>query len=402
MQALNSILTVSAVNTYVSFKLKNDPKLKGIAVSGEISDISINSLSGHIYFTLTDGKANIKAVMFASNAARLSFIPEVGRSVVAFGGIDVYERGGVYQLNCTQLLPQGKGADYLALLMLKDELEKAGVFSAPKKEIPKYPNKIAVVSSPTGAAIKDVLSVVSRRYPITEIVLFPAQVQGAGAVKSIVDALKEADSSGADTVILTRGGGSGEDLSCFNSKDVVTAVYECKTPLVAAIGHEIDLSLCELAADLRAPTPSAAAELCTPDINKIEEEILSLRSQLSSKAQRTVDICIREVTSLKNLLSAYSLEKKAIRLEAQILSLKTSAKNSFDNKIKLYETKLESLKTVISCADPQNVLNKGYALIYKDGRLATDSNRLDGRIEIIMRDGRIYADVLDCGKERKT
>ena len=190
---MNSILSVSAINTYISFKLKNDSKLKGIAVSGEISDLSISHVSGHLYFTLTDGKSSLMAVMFAGSASRLKFRPESGLGVVAFGNIEVYEKNGVYQLICTQLIPSGQGAEYVRLMQLRQELSDLGVFSSPKKAIPKYPKKIAVVTSPVGAAIRDVISVSKRRYPLVEIDLFPALVQGTEAPASISAALKKAD-----------------------------------------------------------------------------------------------------------------------------------------------------------------------------------------------------------------
>lgn len=385
---MNSILTVSAVNTYLSFKLKNDPKIKGIAVSGEISDISFNRMSGHIYFTLTDQKASLKAVMFSSNASKLRFIPEIGLGVIAFGSIDIYERGGIYQLICSQLIPSGLGADYLAFIQLKEQLEKEGIFSKPKKSIPQYPEKIAVVASSDGAAIEDIRSVAARRYPLAKIILFPAAVQGIRAPESIAEALKNADESGSDVIILARGGGSSEDLSCFNAKASVMAVYNCKTPVVSAVGHEIDVSLCDLAADLRAATPSAAAELCTPDIDKLADEILKIKSDISAKAANAVSIYSRAVASAKAFISAFSPENKIKNLEAEIQSYKLSISNMLAGRIKMIETEVIGCRNTISASDPNCLLKKGYALIYKDGELITSSKNLSGQIEIVMNDGK--------------
>lgn len=397
--ALNSILSVSALNTYISFKLKSDPKLKGIAVRGEISDISINRNSGHIYFTLTDGSSNIRAIMFSQNASRLNFYPEAGRAVIAFGGVDVYERNGVYQLNCTQLVPDGKGAESIALAQLKEQLSKEGVFNKPKKPLPKYPKQIAVVTSPSGAAIHDVRSTIVRRYPLVEVKLFPATVQGLEAPTSISNALSLADKSGSDVIILTRGGGSDDDLACFNTRAVVMAVYACKTPVVSAVGHEVDLTLSDLVADVRAATPTAAAELCTPDIMAISSEISRLKQEIARLADRKLYALSSTVSSFKSVIEALSPENKLIRTEYQLSSMQESMKASISHRLKLYEAQISGYKNTLSAADPMNILGKGYALIYKDSHLVTERSNLSGRIQIVMKDGQAEAEVLESNEE---
>ncbi|MCD7846827.1 MAG: exodeoxyribonuclease VII large subunit [Oscillospiraceae bacterium] len=396
---MNSILSVSALNTYISFKLKGDPKLKGIAVKGEISDISINRNSGHIYFTLTDGSSNIRAIMFAQNASRLSFYPEAGQAVIAFGGVDVYERNGVYQLNCTQLVPDGKGAESIALAQLKEQLSKEGVFNKPKKPLPKYPKQIAVVTSPSGAAIHDVRSTIARRYPLAEVKLFPATVQGLEAPNSISNALSLADKSDSDIIILTRGGGSDDDLSCFNTRAVVMAVYACKTPVVSAVGHEVDLTLSDLVADVRAATPTAAAELCTPDIMAISSEISRLKQEIARLTDRKLYALSSTVSSLKSVIEALSPENKLIRAEYQLSSMQESMSASISHRLKLYEAQISGYKNTLSAADPMNILGKGYALIYKDSHLVTESSKLSGRIQIVMKDGQAEAEVLEDNEE---
>lgn len=392
---MNSILTVSAVNTYVAFKLKNDPKLKGIAVRGEISDLSLNYSSGHMYFTLTDGNASIKAVMFSSNASKLRFFPQIGDSVIAFGGIDVYERSGVYQINCTQLVPEGVGSDVKRLADLKSELDKLGVFSKPKRPIAKYPKMIAVVTSPTGAAIEDIKSVALRRYPAVKINLFPATVQGLTAPKSIADALASADKSGADTIILTRGGGSNDDLSCFNTKEAVLGVFNCKTPVVSAVGHEIDITLCDLAADLRAPTPSAAAELSTPDICEIAKEIEYLRDGMKRDFARKLDTYESRVVSNLNVISAYSPQNKLNRLCSEVKTYREMTAKLAQARLKGFESGVRGYINTLSAFDPMSVVKRGYTLVYKDGKPVTGSNILDigDKIQVVFKDGSVTAEV---------
>ena len=399
---MNSILSVSAINTYISFKLKNDSKLKGIAVSGEISDLSISHVSGHLYFTLTDGKSSLMAVMFAGSDSRLKFRPESGLGVVAFGNIEVYEKNGVYQLICTQLIPSGQGAEYVRLMQLRQELSDLGVFSSPKKAIPKYPKKIAVVTSPVGAAIRDVISVSKRRYPLVEIDLFPALVQGTEAPASISAALKKADLSGADVIILTRGGGSSEDLSCFNTKEVVMAVYSCTTPVVSAVGHEIDYSFCDLAADLRAPTPSGAAELCTPDINEMITEINYMRKSLKSIVMKKTAFAISEVRSAATLISAYSPKKHVDSLVSQTNFYRASLESTMKKRLDQLTASVSGYKMMLSSIDPMKVLSRGYAIVSKGGSVVTSVSELRSGdvVQITLKDGSATAEIADQSEDR--
>lgn len=397
---MSTILTVSAVNTYISFKLKNDPKLKGIAVSGEIADFSLNHNSGHMYFTLTDGNSTVKAVMFASMAQRLKFVPQNGSSVVAFGNVDVYEKSGIYQLLVSQLVPSGKGAEYLSLLELKSELEANGVFKKPKKSIPKYPKKIAIVSSQSGAAVQDIKTVIARRYPFVKLELFSATVQGQFAPNSIADAIAQADASCADTIILSRGGGSDADLSGFNSKAAVIAVYACKTPIISAVGHEIDYSLCDIVADLRAPTPSAAAELATPNILEIEDKILSHKHNI----YRAIASCFNneelKIKSLNSVLEAYSPVKSIQKFESQIKMLGNLLISSYKNYLTHKEQLMISLSSIIESYNTQNTLNRGYAIVSIDGKLVLRSSslRLGDNVTIKFSDGIASAEIKNIGE----
>lgn len=400
---MSSILTVSQINTYISLKIKNDPKLKGVAIKGEISNLSVNQKSGHIYFTLKDDASSIKAVMFYSNVARLKFMPMPGQGVVAFGNIDVYERDGVYQVIVNELLPIGEGAQLLALNQLKQELEQMGIFSAPKKEICKFPNKIAVVTSANGAALQDIINIITRRYPFVELSVFSTLVQGAYAPKSISDALNAADQSDADTIILARGGGSSEDLAAFNTKEVALAVYNCKTPIICAVGHETDWSLADLAADLRAPTPSGAAELAVPDILDINREISLLKDQLSSNVASCIRFNERVLSNYVNMLGILSPKNKISSWLNETVSLRKSIEQHTRSKVFVSNLALDSAKDMLESLSPMNIINRGYAAVLVDGKMisSVDNLNIDDNADVMIKGGRFRAKVTEIIKEDK-
>ncbi len=391
---MSSILSVSQINTYISLKIKNDAKLRGVAVRGEISDLS-RSRAGHIYFTLGDGSSSVRAVMFAGNASKLRAEISSGMTVIAYGNIEVYERGGTYQLVATQLIPEGAGNAFLALNILKQKLADMGVFSAPKKPIPRYPRKIAVVTSPDGAAIHDVASTVARRYPLAETVLFPATVQGSDAPASICAAIRSADASGSDVIIVTRGGGSSDDLSAFNTEAVVLEVYSCKTPVISAVGHEIDWSLCDLAADLRAPTPTGAAELATPDAAEMKAEIAALRMSVKGLAASRLRTMRESLRKYEYALAAMSVKEKIKSRRAELINLRDRAQRQYRHRLEVSRLGLTSLRAMLESLDPKNVISRGYALVMKDGEIAADINSLSlgDSVEIVMRGGTAGAEV---------
>ena len=261
-------LTVSQVNRYIKAILDEAQPLNRIYVSGEISNFKHYRQSGHMYFTLKDNSSQLKCVMFAGNNSSLKFTPEDGMSVVCFGKVSAYERDGQYQLYVSSMQPNGLGALALAYEQLKQRLEKEGYFAPEhKKSVPKYPTKIGVATSNMGAAVEDIKNIISRRFPLAEIVICPTVVQGGDASEDIASSVKFLDTLGVDVIIVGRGGGSMEDLWAFNTMPVIQAVYDCNTPIISAVVHETDFTLCDFVADLRAPTPSAAAELAVPDIN---------------------------------------------------------------------------------------------------------------------------------------
>lgn len=392
---MNAILSVSQINTYISLKLKNDPRLRGIAIRGEISNLSQSSRAGHIYFSLRDGNAVIKAVMFAKDAARLRFQPFNGMSAIVFGSVEVYERDGVYQIIATQLLPDGAGNEYLALQKLKEKLSAMGVFSAEKRPIARYPQKIAVVTSPDGAAWQDVKNIIARRYPRVRLELFPTLVQGAQAPENIAKAIQNADKSGADTIILTRGGGSSEDLSAFNTELVVMAVYSCETPLISAVGHEIDWSLCDLAADLRAPTPSGAAELATPDVRQMKNELMSMQVLMRHLAAARLAACRESLKKYEYALASNSANEKISMRNRELSSLTQSLEDAARQRLRVSEITLGSLREILESLNPGNVLKRGYALVYSGEHLVTGVDKLSAgeEIRVILQNGSADAEI---------
>ncbi len=398
---MNSILTVSQINTYISLKIKNDPKLKGVAIKGEISNLSVNQKSGHIYFTLKDASSAIKAVMFYSNVSRLKFMPMPGQGVVAFGNIDVYERDGVYQIIVNDLLPVGEGAQLLALNQLKQELEKMGIFSSPKKEICKFPKKIAVVASSSGAALQDIINIISRRYPLVKLSVFPTLVQGINAPISISDALRSADLSGADTLIIARGGGSSEDLAAFNTREVALAVYNCKTPVICAVGHETDWSLADLAADLRAPTPSGAAELAVPDISEIYNEVSLLKDQLRSTVSSRIKLEEGVLKGYADVLKLLSPKSKISSQISGVESLKKTIEQFAKSKLLVSSLALDSVNDMLESLNPMNIINRGYAAVTVDERMisSVDDLAIGNEANVITKGGSFKATVTEIIKD---
>ena len=372
-----SVLTVSQLNKYVSFKIKSDLKLKGIAVKGEISNFTVHYKSGHAYFTVKDENSAVKAVMFSSNVSKLKFLPENGMNVLVLGSLEVYERDGVYQIIASDITPLGTGAVHTQVEQIKEKLRKQGIFDeSTKKPIPLVPKKLAVVTSLTGAALQDILHIVQRRYPVCSVEIYPAQVQGISAVKSICSSLANADKSGADTVILARGGGSLEDLMPFNTEEVALAVAGCKTPVISAVGHETDTTLSDYAADMRAPTPSAAAELATPDKNDMINAIQLLKKKLDKAVQSRLDVQFSAVEALRNRIKALSPMHKLENDIKRVELINSRLESALNRKIERSEAELEKLAAQLNALSPFNVLKRGYSLTEKDGMVVDNSNVL--------------------------
>lgn len=389
---MSSILTVSQLNRYMHFKVQSDAKLKGVAVKGELSNYTVNFRSGHAYFTLKDEDSALKGVMFSTAASKLRFTPENGMSVLAVGNIDVYERDGVYQLIASELQPLGSGAVKLGIEQLKRKLSDKGVFdSSKKKKIPECPKSLAVVTSPTGAALQDILNILKRRYPFSEISVFEAQVQGEAAPQSISKALAKADKSGADTIILARGGGSDEDLMPFNSETVTMAVFGCSTPVISAVGHETDTSLSDYAADLRAPTPSAAAELAVPDMSAVKDKLSVLTSSLERAFESQISERTASVVNLYHRLSAVSPLNSVNNSRLQIDGLTKRLDRSAEQIILSGSAKLDKINSQLTALSPFAILERGYLIAMKNGSPVYSVSQLsDGdELELILSDGSV-------------
>lgn len=371
------VLTVSQINRYISFRFKEDNNIQGIMVKGEISNFVEHYRSGHLYFTLKDGESAIKAVMFASAAARLRFSPEDGMSVIVSGSVSVFERDGVYQLYVTDIQPDGAGAVSIALEQLKKKLSKEGIFdTAHKRPVPVMPKKIGAVTSLSGAAVRDIVNVLSRRYPIGELYCVNALVQGENAPESVCRGIMKAESLGCDVIIVGRGGGSSEDLSAFNSEKVAYAIYNCKVPVISAVGHETDFSIADLAADLRAPTPSAAAELAVPSVENLAEKLNICERRIRNAALRKLDSCTDGYIALNARLTAQSPENRMKLAAGRLDGLSERLKNSYGRYTSNCDKRLGELAVRLDMLSPLKVLSRGYSLVYHGERLINDAEKL--------------------------
>lgn len=362
-------LTVSQVNRYIKSLLEEIPPIQNVYVMGEISNFKYYRQSGHMYFTLKDSSSQLKAVMFSSDNYKLRFMPEDGMNVVCFGQIGVYERDGVYQLYVHSMQPKGVGDLAIAFEQLKSKLEEKGYFDEfHKKPIPKYPSRIGVATSNMGAAVEDIKNVISRRYPLCEIIICPTVVQGDEASADIVKSIKLLDTMDVDTIIVGRGGGSLEDLWAFNTEEVANAVFECKTPIISAVGHETDYTICDFVSDLRAPNPSAAAELAVPDINN---EIINLNN-LSAMLERNIDYYFENQNNKLNNIVKHS----ALASVSDIFAMQEQKINNYKSILNLYvdrimENKVSQFKknvATLNALSPLAVLSRGYSITTKDGQ----------------------------------
>lgn len=371
------VLTVTQINRYISFKLKEDKNIQGIMVKGEISNFTEHFRSGHLYFTLKDKECAIKAVMFASAASRLKFRPEDGMSVIVSGNVSVYERDGVYQLYVSDIQPDGAGAASVALEQLKAKLAKAGIFdTAHKRPLPVMPKKIGAVTSLSGAAVRDIVNVLSRRYPIGELYVVNALVQGENAPDSICKGILKAEAEGCDVIIVGRGGGSSEDLSAFNTEKVAYAIYGCNVPIISAVGHETDFTIADLAADMRAPTPSAAAEVAAPSVETLAEKLNILDRRMYNSALMLTDKSADRFIALNSRLLAQS-PKNRLKLGAERLSgFDSRIGLAFEKYMSTLDSRLNERMAKLDSLSPLKVLSRGYSLVYSGGKLLSSAEKL--------------------------
>lgn len=382
------VITVTQINRYIASILKNDRNIQGVMVKGEISDYVRHFRSGHIYFTLKDPESSVKAVMFASSASRLKFEPEDGMAVIVSGSISVYEREGAYQLYVNDIIPEGNGAAGAALEQLKKKLQKEGLFdTAHKRPIPVMPKKIGAVTSLNGAAVRDIINVLSRRYPLCEVYAVNALVQGEGAADSVCRGILKAEAAGCEVIIVGRGGGSSEDLSVFNTEKIAYAVYNCKVPVISAVGHETDFTIADLAADLRAPTPSAAAELASPDIKSLYEKFSLYERRIEKAAITQLDKATDVFVAMNARLLAQSPEKKLQLSGERIISLNKRHETAYLRYMDKLERSLAENAAKLDSLSPLKVLSRGYSLVYKGDKLLSSSDSLEKGEKVSIRFG---------------
>ena len=392
-----TVYSVNELNSYVKRILDNDENLKHIFVTGEISNYKAH-YSGHLYMTIKDESASVKAVMFAGNASRLRFRPENGMKVLIFGTVSLFPRDGSYQLYISDMQPDGMGALSVAFEQLKKKLATEGLFSdSYKKPIPKFPTRIGVITSETGAAVQDIFNVLSRRFPSAEVVLRPTQVQGDGAAQDIAKAIYVFNEyNAADVLIVGRGGGSIEDLWAFNEEVVARAVFASEIPVISAVGHETDYTICDFVADLRAPTPSAAAELAVPDRLELKSELISYKQHILNLTKNKLDkersklLAIEKSGALRDPVTKLNENRRELLyLSERITNLTVSAVDG--NKMKY-----AALAGKLNALSPLGVISRGYALAERHGKVVTKVKDISVNDEISVRlsDGTLKAKVI--------
>ena len=364
------ILSVSQLNRYVKSLLDGDSLLKDLLLRGEISNFVCHQRSGHCYFTLKEGDCAVRAVMFSRYANDLLFEPENGMAVILRGAVSLYERDGSYQLYVYDMQPDGRGALQVAFEQLYRKLDRQGLFSQQNKQpIPTDARRIGVVTSASGAAFWDIVNVLSRRCPLATLVFCPAQVQGEAAAQSMVQALDALEQQGnCDVIILGRGGGSMEDLWCFNDEQLVRRVARCTVPLISAVGHETDFTLCDYAADLRAPTPSAAAELAAPDLSDLPEQLQDYAQRILAAGERMLSFKTRQILEQSERLARLSPQKRLRQDEKKLQNLANTIQLSLKNGIMKREELLQLQTARLRALDPLAKLSGGYGYITKQGR----------------------------------
>lgn len=386
------VFSVSALNNYIKNIFENNRTLTSVTVRGEISNFT-NHRSGHLYFSIKDAEGQIRAVMFRSRALSLKFIPESGMKVIVHGSVTVYPRDGSYQIYVSSMQPDGIGALYLAYEQMKARLAEEGLFDEEHKlPIPEFPSKIGVITSPTGAAVRDIINVTGRRYPGADLYLYPVLVQGDGAEESLIGAVDFLDRSKlCDVIIIGRGGGSIEDLWAFNSEGLARRIYKSTVPIISAVGHETDFTICDFVCDLRAPTPSAAAEIAVPDRRDLLMRIDSYDQRLSAALLRTVNrsrerlTYLSERTDASNILSLLSIKHDGVeRLREKSLML-------IESRLERARESLAQNGSKANALSPLSTITRGYSVAECEGRIVNRVSDVEigDEVILIVSDGRI-------------
>lgn len=411
-------ITISALNRYLKFKFDEDIYLQDIYLKGEISNFKPHT-RGHYYFTLKDEESRINAVMFASSTMNLKFRPSDGMRVLVRGKISVYPSSGSYQIYVNDMDEDGLGNLYVAFEQLKEKLSKEGLFDK-KRSIPKIPQRVGIITAPTGAAIRDILTTIKRRFPLCETILFPALVQGGGAKEDIARKIEIANSYDIDVLIVGRGGGSIEDLWAFNEEIVARAIYNSRVPTISAVGHEIDFTIADFVADLRAPTPTAAAELAVPNKVEVMSYLDNIKGKLGSFILNLLSQKRKEVNNLRNsyvlVKPSYIYEIKEQNLDNLIDRLNNSMNSIVEiNRVRLFKSvssyilsnpetifkykriSLENMINKLEVLNPLNTLKRGYSIVKMDGKVISDVSEVkrDSEIDVHFKNGLIKSKVIE-------
>lgn len=416
-------ITVSQLSRYLKFKFDNDNNLANIFLKGEISNFKLHT-RGHLYFTIKDENSRINAIMFASQANKLNFMPSDGMKIMVTGRVSVYEATGGYQIYVEDMIQGGVGNLYIEYEKLKKKLASEGLFDAnKKKKIPKFPETIGIITAPTGAAIKDILSTIKRRWPITKTILFPSLVQGASAAPEIVAQIKKAEEYPLDVLIVGRGGGSIEDLWCFNDEEVARAIYECPIPIISAVGHEIDFTIADYVADLRAPTPTGAAEMAVPNQTDFYNYMRQINLRLHKAMKNYLEVSqekldnLRNSYILKNPISMYQIKEQKFDTlyEKLCLVMKNRIQNEENGliskveKLPLFIThllernqnKYVSLLNKLEILNPLLTIKRGYSITKMNDKVITSTlqvNKNDS-LEVELQDGLLLTRVEEIMKK---
>lgn len=411
-------LTVTDINNYIKNIVDGDFFLSNVTLKGEISNLKFHT-RGHLYFSLKDENSKINAVMFNYKNLGLNFIPKDGMNVIVKGKVSVFTTGGSYQITVSNMKEDGIGNLYILFEELKRRLEREGLFSPEhKKKLPRIPKKVGVITAATGAAVKDIISTINRRFPLTEIILFPTLVQGVGAKENIVKMINEANESDVDVIILGRGGGSIEDLWAFNEEIVARAIYNSNKPIVSAVGHEIDFTISDFVSDMRAPTPTGAAELVVPSKVEIQSYLNDYKGRIISVINKKIKSYtdtfskLKSTYILKNPISMYEIDEQKLdnmleklgsimtykleREKSELNNLSKMISPNMLNRLDKEKIKLENIETKLNLLNPENILKKGYSLTLVEGKIVKSINSVKkgNIIDTKFSDGIIKSEVL--------
>ena len=397
-------LTVTALTKYIKYKFDHDHNLDEVLLEGEISNFKHNS-RGHFYFTLKDENAQISATMFATYASRVNFEPEDGMKVFVRGNVTVYEPSGTYQINVKEIKTSGLGDLYIAYEKLKKELEAEGLFDiSHKKPIPRFPNTVGVITSPTGAAIRDIINTIKRRYPLASVILYPAIVQGNDAKDNIVMQIKKANIDNlCDVLIVGRGGGSIEDLWAFNEKVVAYAIYNSNIPIISAVGHEIDFTIADFVADMRAATPTAGAELATPNVDALKDNILFYERTMTKRINYILNENKMRLMNYDKIIESRN-PKSVLRHKREILNNNSLRLNMFIHNILTNKKhQFDILKTSLDSLNPLSIMDKGYSINRINDKILTNINDVKCGDTLVteLKNGKVISKVMEVKENGK-